>query len=114
VRGGKKECWQSSTYTWKKLANYGLKLTGQSKWQTPFSQLNQLRGLADLRNQMIHNFAGVSQQDLDEAFPLGHTRIMPTLHNILEGLGSLSKSGKSIISPYHQMNVYLGEKLRGV
>lgn len=121
------ECWDATTYFLQKLVGYGLKdRTAARTYQEPYSVLKTLQPLSTLRNEMVHNFAGVSEEDLDKVFKPNkglqtrcggpdvpaHKLILPTLRTILEHLDERASSGKGLVSPYEDINEYLRVQLR--
>jgi len=96
----------------------------QSQWQKVYDWLCSLDRLSGLRNEMIHNLRGVSENDLHQAFDppneirsryngqRNHEFLIPTLQEIASLLSNLVGQWQDLANPYQAINDYLREKLR--
>jgi hypothetical protein len=125
---GKVCFWESNVYNFRKLCQYGLKLTqdtqAQQQWRQAYDWLCSLDRLSGLRNEMIHNLRGVSENDLHQAFDppneirsryngqRNHEFLIPTLQEIASLLSNLVGQWQDLANPYQAINDYLREKLR--
>jgi hypothetical protein len=129
IQGQQVWFWESNIYNFKKLCEYGLGLSQndsqtQSQWQKVYDWLCSLDRLSGLRNEMIHNLRGVSENDLHQAFDppneirsrysgqRNHEFLIPTLQEIASLLSNLVGQWQDLANPYQAINDYLREKLR--
>jgi len=128
IQGQQVWFWESNIYNFKKLCEYGLGLSQndsqtQSQWQKVYDWLGSLNRLSGLRNEMIHNLSGISENDLHQAFnppadikgqipgQRNHEFLLPTMQKTLSLLLQLAERNTTLLNPYQAINDYLRKKL---
>jgi len=94
------------------LIDYATGLTGGSKYGRIQHEIDSLKQLAELRNQVIHNISGIGINNLRDNFKGDDKKIIPQISKII-GLVALTGEASTWANPYKDINEWLRKELSG-